>query len=109
METSVWLARHMAGEHMCPREGEGRLFLAFAVWMVFGSYHAHRFKDFLGDAEVKIRLHKVIQECRKDAEEREANGEEPSRGFSSVLTERGQSLHQRSRATGSADGTKPAD
>jgi hypothetical protein len=102
METSVWLARHMAGEHMCPRDGEGRLFLAFVVWMCFGSYHAHRYKDFLGDGEVKLRLQRVIQECREEAEEKEARGEDPSQGFSSVLPERAkpteQQLHQRSRA-----------
>ena len=94
----------MAGEHMCPREGEGRLFVAFAVWMMFGSYHAHQFKHFLGDGEVKAKLQRVIQECRQEAEEAEARGEEPSRGFSSVLPERGQNLHQRSKAGGSTDG-----
>ena len=96
----------MAGEHMCPREGEGRLFLAFAVWMMFGSYHAHRYKDFLGDGEVKVRLQRVIQEVREEGEQKEANGEEPSKGFSSVLPERGQNLHQRSRgaAAASTDG-----
>lgn len=105
METSVWLARHMAGEHMCPREGEGRLFLAFAAWMMFGSYHAHRYKAFLGDGEVKIRLQRVIQECREEAEEREANGEESTGSFSSVLPDRGQNLHKRSKAALSADGS----
>ena len=93
----------MAGEHMCPREGEGRLFVAFAVWMGFGSYHAHRYKAYLGDGEVKLRLQRVIQECRQEAEQQEANGEEPSKGFSSVLPDRGQNLHQRSKAGASTD------
>lgn len=105
MDSSVWLARHMAGEHMCPREGEGRIFVAFAMWMMFGSYHAHRYKDFLAEGEVKTKLHRVIQECRKEAEEAEANGRDPSKGFSSVLPERGrgQNLHQRSKAVVSTD------
>jgi len=96
-DTSVWLARHMAGEHLCPREGEGRLFVGFIVYMAFGSYHAHRYKDYLSVGEVKLKLGRVLQECREEAEEKAASGEEPA-GIASVLPERSQEVRRRAAA-----------
>ena len=87
LESTVWLARHMAGEHLCPKDGEGWIFIAFIAYMVFGSYHAHRYKDYLGDGEVKKRLSKVIRECREEAEEKKKDGS--TGGYmSSVMHER---------------------
>ena len=86
LKSTVWLARHMAGDHLCPKDGEGWVFIAFIVYMVFGSYHAHRYKDYLGDGEVKRRLSRVIQECKEEAEEAEKSGE--GGYMSSVMPER---------------------
>ena len=47
--------------------------------------------------EVKLKLGRVLQECREEAEEKAASGEEPA-GIASVLPERSQEVRRRAAA-----------